>query len=91
MQAPTVTPTADVPKFVADALKLDEKKAPVRADGARNIRQARRRMAKATRKGKPNSARTPDIETLYGPLVKAGMARIERKKGQAPKVIFLDS
>lgn len=36
-----------------------------------------------------NSKRTPTPEAMYRDLIAAGMVRIERRRGKAPKIIWL--
>lgn len=38
---------------------------------------------------KKGMAHTPSIEELYGPLEKQGIVKIVRKKGCAPKIVWL--
>jgi hypothetical protein len=35
------------------------------------------------------SGRMKSVDELFGPLVKAGLVKIVRKKGHAPKIIWL--
>ena len=93
MDAPTVTPLS--PTLDSLLNQFDAATAPAAAydaPGSRNVRQTRRRMAQAQRKAsgqRANAARTPDVETLYGPLVKAGLARIVRRRGKPPQIEML--
>lgn len=41
------------------------------------------------RRRKRAKARQKTVEHLYADLIKAGLVRIERKKGQPPKIVWL--
>lgn len=62
--------------------------APLQADtdGALTIRQAMKRTRDGRGKG---SKRTPSLDETYGAAIRAGVVKIIRRKGRAPRVVFL--
>lgn len=45
--------------------------------------------AQSPAKPSKGSQHTPSVDELYGPLVKAGLVRIIRRKGRAPVIRWL--
>lgn len=84
---PATTPAATILFNPTDLGDLLRDAPSVYAHDAQTIRQTSRAARRAA--GKKGSKRTPSVDEMYGELERQGLVKIIRKRGKAPRVVFL--